>query len=43
MTAKRVIKSREIRNEGEVNMRDCGSMGLRCDYVNDRIGYFCTR
>ncbi len=27
----------------EVRRRDCGREGLRCDYVNDMIGYFCTR
>ena len=30
-------------SEGMLDMRDCGAMGLRCDYVNDRVGYFCTR
>jgi hypothetical protein len=27
----------------ELRRRDCGREGLRCDYVNDMIGYFCTR
>ncbi|MBX3247369.1 MAG: trypsin-like serine protease [Myxococcales bacterium] len=28
---------------GTVQQRDCARRGLRCDFVNDSIGYFCTR
>lgn len=28
---------------GAVQQRDCSRRGLRCDYVNDSIGHFCTR
>ncbi|MCB9620244.1 MAG: trypsin-like serine protease [Sandaracinus sp.] len=27
----------------EVRRRNCAREGLRCDFVNDMIGYFCTR
>ena len=30
-------------DDGELRQRDCGRRGLRCDFVNERIGYFCTR